>query len=184
MPARCSRTKLRRELLRTCNEQRTSGGNSRRRVCLSFGRRRKSKNSDLLLLGGFERQRAGARRATDFGNYLASSDGERPAEGRAAQDDEGLRTCARTTGEPAAEGRTARRGIARANSGEKRGVAHDAAQSGAMLVEREPVASNSAQAALCSRRAAKFVLRGSNVRHERWTKGREAAFGTSARWRG
>src|SRR5664279_4888837 len=23
-----------------------------------------------------------------------------------------------------------------------------------------------------------------NVRHERWTKGREAAFGTSARWRG
>ena len=27
-------------------------------------------------------------------------------------------------------------------------------------------------------------LAGSNVRHERWTKGREAAFGTSARWRG
>jgi hypothetical protein len=27
-----------------------------------------------------------------------------------------------------------------------------------------------------------FVL--PNVRHERWTKGREAAFGTSARWRG
>jgi hypothetical protein len=25
---------------------------------------------------------------------------------------------------------------------------------------------------------------GPNVRHERWTKGREAAFGTSARWRG
>ena len=28
------------------------------------------------------------------------------------------------------------------------------------------------------------ALLGPNVRHERWTKGREAAFGTSARWRG
>ena len=27
------------------------------------------------------------------------------------------------------------------------------------------------------------VVVGPNVRHERWTKGREAAFGTSARWR-
>gem|GEM_PF-4286657 len=42
-------------------------------------------------------------------NSCASSDGERPAEGRADRDDEGLRTPARTVGEPAAEGRTARR---------------------------------------------------------------------------
>ena len=38
---------------------------------------------------------------------IANAYGERPAEGRAARDDEGLRTHARTTGELTAEGRTA-----------------------------------------------------------------------------
>ena len=45
------------------------------------------------------------------------------------------------------------------------------------------------EATRCSRCATSlacvdFGVQGSNVRHERWTKGREAAFGTSARWRG
>ena len=36
--------------------------------------------------------------------------------------------------------------------------------------------------AIC--KTAMRMFMGSNVRHERWRKGREAAFGTSARWRG
>ena len=45
MPARRSKTNQRCELLRTCNGQRTNGGGSRRRVCFSFGQRRKSERA-------------------------------------------------------------------------------------------------------------------------------------------
>ena len=62
---------------------------------------------------------------------FANASGERPAEGRAARDDEGLRTHALTAGEPTAEGRTARHDVACVAGDEQRRVAHDATRSGA-----------------------------------------------------
>src|SRR5664280_3507861 len=115
---------------------------------------------------------------------FANTSGKRPAEGRAARDDEGLRTHEHTTGEPTAEGRTARHDDSSVDGNEALRNADllptrlRATRPGR---EREPRATNSERAASRLNPRAKFVLRGSNVRHERRAKGREAAFGTSAR---
>ena len=65
----------------------------------------------------------------DLPDSFASSDGERPAKGRAARDDEGLRTHERAAGEPAAGGRTAWHDDSRLDCNEERELAHEATPS-------------------------------------------------------
>ena len=133
MPAQCSKTNQRHELLRTCSEQRTNGGDSRRRVRLSFGRWRKGKNSRLRSWVAPKGSMQVLAARPTLRSSRASPDGERPAEGRAARDDEGLRTLAREAGEPTAGGRTARHSEARVDSDEERRLARDATSSNATL---------------------------------------------------
>ena len=115
---------------------------------------------------------------------FANTSGERPAEGRAARDDEGLRTHERATGKPTAEGRTAPHDDSCLDGNEEADLLTTLLRATRPGREADHEQRIPSEAALRSTIAAKFVLRGSNVRHERRAKGREAAFGTSARWRG
>ena len=62
---------------------------------------------------------------------FANTSDERPAEGRAARDDEGLRTHERATGKPTAEGRTAPHDDSCLDGNEERRLAHNVTPSNA-----------------------------------------------------
>ena len=79
---------------------------------------------------------------------FANGSGERPAGGRAARADEGLRTHERTTGEPTAAGRTARHDDSSLDGNEERRLAHEATPSNATGQGTRPRAMNPKQAAV------------------------------------
>ena len=169
MPARRSKTNQSRKQLRTCNERHTNGGGSRRRVCFSFGSRRKSES--------------GGCRCLLFQTSRTPWVSGPPKDGQPMMTKARELSRVRLVSRPPQDGRpgTTIRAWTATRNADSLTTLLGATRPGK---EREPRTTISEQAAFRSTRTAKFVLRGSNVRHERRRPAGEAGWTTSARWSG